>query len=153
VTIAGPVWVAGNITAKNTPTIRMSPSLGSQNVAIIADNQSNRSGSGKISLENNTTFENSGAENSYVFLISQNNSAETGGSNDAISVTQGSGALIAYASHGQVSLANSISLKEVTAYKIVLKNTANVTYDKGLPSTLFKSGPSGGYAMLDWLEI
>lgn len=153
VTLNGHVWVTGNITTSNSPTVKISSSLGSQNVAFIADNPANKSASGRVFLQNNTTFQGSGSTGSYVFIISQNNSAETGGSTDAISVTQGTGALVAYASHGQITLGNSISLKEITAYKTILQNSANITYDTGLPSVLFSAGPSGGYSVLDWKEI
>jgi hypothetical protein len=86
-------------------------------------------------------------------MISQNNSSENGGSTDAISMSQGASALVAYASHGQITLSQSVSLKEVTAYKIILTQSANVTYDTGLPSTVFSTGPSGGYSILNWKEI
>jgi len=131
----------------------MSSALGNQNAAIIADNPSNRLTSSIITLGQNTSFQGSGASGSYVFLISQNNSAENGGSVNAINVGQSSNALIAYASHGQVTLSQSVGLKEVTAYKIVLNNTANVTYDKGLASSLFSAGPGGDYTHIEWSEF
>jgi uncharacterized protein YebE (UPF0316 family) len=68
-------------------------------------------------------------------------------------MNQGASALVAYASHGQITLSQSVSVKEVTAYKIILTQSANVTYDTGLPNTLFESGPSGGYDVTYWGEI
>ncbi len=153
VTVNGPLWVTGNISTQVSPSIRMSASLGSSNVAIIADNPANPTGSGIIDIGQNTSFAGSGSPNSFVFMISQNSSAENNGSINAISMGQGSSALVAYANHGQITLSQSVSVKEVTAYKIVLTQSANVTYDTGLPSVLFKSGPSGGYQILDWKEI
>ncbi len=152
-TVAGPLWVVGNVTTQTGPTIRMASGLGSQNVAIIADNPSNQSGSGYITVGQSTIFQGSGSAGSFVFLISQNNDAETGGSTDAISMNQGASALVAYASHGQITLSQSVSVKEVTAYKIILTQSANVTYDTGLPSVLFEAGPSGGYDITNWAEI
>jgi Tfp pilus assembly protein PilX len=153
VTINGPVHVEGNIETQNSPVIKMSSALGNQNAAIIADNPNDRLTSSIITLGQNTTFEGSGTSGSYVFLISQNNSAENGGSVNAINVGQSSNALIAYASHGQITLSQSVGLKEVTAYKIVLNNTANVTYDKGLASSLFSAGPGGDYTHIEWSEF
>jgi len=153
ITINGPVHVAGNIETQNSPVIKMSSALGNQNAAIIADNEANRLTSSIITLGQNTSFEGSGSTGSYVFLVSQNNSAENGGSVNAINVGQSSNALIAYASHGQVTLSQSVGLKEVTAYKIVLNNTANVTYDKGLASSLFSTGPGGDYTHIEWSEF
>lgn len=153
ITVGGPIWVTGDITFQNSPTIRVSSSQGSQSVAIIADNPANRSGSGIIEIKNSTTFQGSGTPGSFVFMISQNNSAENGGSTKAIDLANSSNSLIAYAAHGLIVLANSVSVKEATAYKINLKNSANVRYDTGLVNTLFSAGPGGGYDMIDWTEI
>jgi hypothetical protein len=147
-TVTGPIWVSGNITTQTGPTIRMDPALESSNVAIIADNPSNRSGSGIITIGQTTIFQGSGFEGSFVFLISQNNSAESGGSIIAIDMSQGSSAAVAYASHGLISLSQSVGLKEATAYKISLSQSASVSYDRGLPSTLFETGSGGSWAYL-----
>lgn len=149
VTVQGPIWVTGNITTQTGPTIRLDAALGSQNVAIIADNPSNRAGSGIITVGQSTIFQSSGAAGSFVFLISQNNSVENGGSTVALSLSQGASALVAYASHGLASLSQSVSVKEVTAYKIELSQSANVVYDTGLPNTLFKSGTGGSWSYLE----
>jgi hypothetical protein len=153
VTITGPIWATGNIDTQNSPIVKIDPALGNQNVAIIADNPSNRTTSSIITLGQNTSFQGSGTIGSYVFMISQNNSSEGGGSVNAINVGQSSNALVGYASHGQVSLSQSVSLKEITAYKIILSNTSNVTYDTGLANSLFSAGPGGGYNLLEWKEI
>jgi hypothetical protein len=152
--VTGPLWVTGNITTQTGPTIEMDASLGSSNVAVIADNPADRSGSGLISIGQSTIFQGSGSPNSFVFMISQNNCAETScGSTGAISMSQGASALVAYASHGLINLSQSVSVKETTAYKIALSQSANVTYDTGLPSVLFSAGPSGGYSIIDWQEV
>lgn len=144
-TVTGPIWVTGNITMQTGPTIRIDPALGSQNVAIIADNPSDQTGSGIINVGQSTVFLGSGAANSFVFLISQNRSAELGGSTEAITMGQGASALVAYASHGLLTLSQSVSVKEATGYKIVLSQSANVVYDTGLPTTVFESGPGGSW--------
>lgn len=152
-TIAGALWIVGNLEISNQPIIKMSSSLGNQNVAIIADNPSDTMGSGKVTVSQGVEFAGSGFPGSYVFIISQNNSAENGGIVDAISMSQGAAALIAYASHGQINMSQSVSVKSVTGYKIVLSNSANVIYDTGLPSYIFSNGPSGGYNVINWEEI
>ena len=153
VTLTGPIWVEGDFETKNSPTIKVDSSFGALSIPIIADKPSNRSGSGIITLRNNSTFQGSGSPTSFVFLISMNNSSETGGSNNAIVQSQGSGAMVLYAPHGQVTLEQSVNLKEVTAYKIIMQNTAQVRYDTGLPSTLFDSGPAGGFELTSWQEV
>ncbi len=146
--ITGPLWVTGNITFQTGPTVKISPLLGSENVAIIADNPANPTGSGLISVGQSTIFQGSGAANSFVFLVSQNTSAETGGSVVAIDMRQGASALVAYASHGLVTLSQSVGVKEATGYKIALSQSANVVYDTGLPSTVFQSGPGGSWSFV-----
>lgn len=152
-TVAGALWVTGNIDVSTQPIIKMDSSLGSQNVPIIADNPLNTTGSGIVTVGQGADFQGSGSAGSFVFIISQNNSAETGGSTAAIAMQQGASALVVYASHGLINMTQSVSVKEITGYKISLSNTANVTYDKGLPSVVFSSGPTGGYNTTSWGEI
>lgn len=154
VTLAGNIWVEGNIIIKNSPTIRVASTFGDKGVAIVADKPSNPDTSGKISLENSVVFEGSGSPDSYIMFVSQNRSAESGGSEVAIDVKNTvSGDLLVYAGHGEIMLQNSINLKEVAAYRIRLKNTAQVVYSTGLASIIFDSGPSGGYEVSSWKEI
>jgi len=148
VTVRGHIWVTGNITVQNSAKIKMDASLGASNVAIIADNPSNRLTSSIIKVQNTATFQNSGTAGSFVFLISQNRSAEMGGDEEAFELSNSASALVAYAAHGLIPLANTVSLKEVTAYKIKLQNSASVTYDTGLPNAVFQSGPGGSWSFV-----
>lgn len=147
VTVYGHIWVTGDIIVQNSSTVKMAPALGAANVAIIADNPSNRLTSSTIKVKNTATFQDSGTPGSFVFLISQNNNAETGGDEEAFELANSASALVAYAAHGLIPLENTVSLKEVTAYKIRLKNSANVIYDSGLPSAVFQSGPGGSWCV------
>lgn len=154
VTLAGPIWVEGDITIQNGPKIQVASSLGEKSVVVVADNESDRESSGTIKLENKAAFEGSGEDGSYILLLSQNNSAENNGGTDAISVENSAhGDLLIYAGHGEVQLQNSVNLKEVTGYRIHLQNSAEVVYESGLTNTLFDSGPGGGYEVRSWEEI
>jgi len=154
VNLAGMVWVVGNITFKNSPTIKVDPSLLDLSVAMIADNPSDRSASSTILIQNSTEFENSGTEGSYILLISQNNSAENGGNVAAITLEQSAnGDVLVYAGHGEVLLKNSADLREVTGWRVRLQNFSQVTYKSGLASLLFTSGPGGGYEISTWEEV
>lgn len=153
VTLTGTVWVVGNIEIENQALIKIDPSLGKKSVAIIADNPSNRTTSSKIEFQNSATFQNSGTKGSYILTISQNNSAELGGSEKAIEAGNSvSGDLLVYAGHGEILLKNSVDLREVTAYRIRLQNTATVKYETGLANLIFKSGPGGGYKIKGLFE-
>ena len=148
VTIHGHLWVAGDIIVQNSATVKMASALGAQNVALIADNPSDQLTSSKIFVKNTATFQDSGTPGSFVFLISQNRSAEMGGDEEAFSLSNSASALVAYAAHGLIPLENKVSLKAVTAYKIRLKNSARVTYDSGLPNAVFQSGPGGSWSFV-----
>lgn len=154
ITLNGNVWVSGNVSFENGPKIKINSSLGNKSVAIIADKESDRINSSYIRVRNTTSFEGSGVDESYVFLISNNNSSESGGSIKAIEVENSvNGDLIVYAGHGEIFLRNSISLKEVSAYKIHLENTAAITYETGLQNVVFTSGPGGGFNINSWGEV
>ena len=147
VIIDNPVWIMGNLTFSQGPTIVASSSLGTRSVQIIVDNESNRLTSSKISVNQSTQF-NSGSPSSYILLLSMNNSAENGGTEKAINLAQSAnGKVLVYASHGLVDMGNSISLKEVTAHQISISNGASVIYESGLINLLFTSGPGGGFTI------
>ena len=155
ITLNGSIWVTGDILIQNTAILRIASGLGNTSLAIIADNPSNRITSSKILLKNSSQFFGSGSASSFIFLISQNNSAELGGGESAISMDNSADgkAIVLYASHGLIDIQNSATLKEVTAYKIKAKNSANIIYDTGLANTLFTGGPGGGYEIIDWHEV
>ena len=153
-TLTGPLWIQGTLTIKNSPTIKIASSLGGASVALIADNSANRTTGSKIASGNSAVFEGSGTSGSFVLLVSQNRSAEDGGGEEAITFANGtSGAILAYAGHGEILMQNSVKLKEVTAYRIRLKNSAEVKYETGLANLLFTAGPSGGYTLDGWKEV
>ncbi len=154
ITLTGPVWVEGDITIKNSAIIKIDSSLGKKSIPIIADNPSDRLFSSKIELQNSVEFQGSGEKGSYVLVVSQNNSAENDGNEKAILVKNtASGDLLLYTGHGLIQLDNRSDLREVTAYKIILANQANVIYETGLANLLFDSGPGGGMNINSWIEV
>lgn len=154
VTLGGALWVSGNITIKNTAIVRVSSSLGNTSVPVIADKPTNQTTSSKIELQNSAVFQGSGSTGSYVLMISQNKSAEQGGSETAIDLKNSvDGALLVYAPHGEVLIQDSVNVKEASGYRIRLKNSAEVKYETGLANLIFTSGPSGGYTIDSWKEV
>lgn len=155
-TLDGPIWVEGNIDFQSGPSVEIDPGVGNRSVQVIADNEANRATSSTISVGQSTTFTGSGSPKSYVLLLSQNTDAENGEVEniDAIDINQSSnGDLLVYAAHGRVAMGNSISLKEVTGYKIVLGNSAEIIYESGLVNLLFTSGPGGGFTINSWRSV
>ena len=153
VTLNGPVWVSGNINFSNTAEVKINPSLGDKSAAIIADKETNRSSSSRIFISNSAEFFGSGSNKSYVLLVSRNNNAEGGGSTSAIEASNSAnGKVLLYAPHGLVYLSNNIIIKEASAHKIQLSNSAKVIYETGIANLLFTSGPSVGYSIESWRE-
>lgn len=153
VVLNGPIWVVGNFKTKNTSKVVLPASYGSYSEAIIADNPSNRLTSSKISTENTSNFIGSGASSSYIFLISQNNSVELGGSESAITPKDSTDAAVYYALHGGIEIFNFSKLKEATAYMVTIRNNATLTYESGLENIYFSSGPTAtGYSIYEWKE-
>lgn len=151
--IAGPVWIQGNLSFSQGPNIVASSSLGTRSVQVIVDNESNRTTSSKVSVNQSTNF-SSGNAQSYVVIISMNKSAELGGTEKAIDLSQSTtGKLLVYAPYGLIDIAQSTSLKEITGYKIKTANSSNITYESGLVNLLFTSGPGGGYTVISWKEV
>lgn len=150
VTLTGPIWIKGNLNFKSGPELHVDSSLGRKSVQIIVDKPSDRIGSGKITIENDTDFYGSGDSRSFIMLMSMNNSV----SDPAINVANSAnGDVLVYAGEGLVSIANNIDLREVTGYKIKVANGSSVTYEEGLASLLFTSGPGGMYVLDDWEQI
>jgi len=153
VTLDGPVWVSGNINFSNTADIKINPSFGDKSVAMIADKETNRSSGSRIFISNSVEFFGSGSDKSYVLLVSRNNNAEGGGSTSAIEISNSAnGKVLLYAPRGLMYLSNSIIIKEASAYKIQISNSAKVIYETGIANLLFTSGPSGGYSIERWRE-
>ncbi|MEN9921750.1 MAG: hypothetical protein RL097_26 [Candidatus Parcubacteria bacterium] len=153
VTLTGPVWVQGNLSFTQGPTIRVHPSIGRRSVQMIADNPTNRLTSSQIEIRNATNYIGSGDSRSYIMLLSMNESAETGGADYGIRISQSAnGSVIAYTNSGLVEIGNGIDLRAITGYQINVAQNTDVIYEIGLASLLFTSGPGGGYILNDWQQ-
>lgn len=154
VTLNGPIWVKGNLSFTQGPTMQVASALGRKSVQFIVDNPSNRLTSSRIEVRNSTQFNGSGDSRSFIMLMSLNESAALAGTQKAIDVTQSAnGKVIVYADRGLIEIGNGITLKEVTGHKINIANSATVIYESGLSSLLFTSGPGGGYSLEDWRQV
>jgi len=141
--ITGLIYVEGDILINNNVIIKLDSSFGSQSGVIISD--------GKISVQNGAITQGSGEENSFIMLLSTNNSIDP--SNPAIDVRNNASAAIFYASNGMIYLNNNINIKEATGYKLALSNNAIISYDSGLENANFSSGPGGSWQVENWKEI
>lgn len=141
--ITGLIYVEGNITIRNNAIIKLDGSFGSQSGIIISD--------GRIVVQNGVITQGSGEENSFLMLLSTNNSINP--NDPAIDVSNNAEAAIFYASNGIIYLHNNINIKEATGYKLALDNNAIISYDSGLANANFSSGPGGSWQVENWQEI
>ena len=159
ITINGTVWVKGDIIIGNGTSIKLSSAYEGNSGIIIADKPGSESTSGKITILNNVaicgsegfaTFPDCNASNgSYLMMLSTHEHDTT----YAIDVSNNAAGAIFYAHKGIANINNNANLKEVTAYKLNLSNLASVTYESGLASASFTSGPGGGWIINNWNEI
>ena len=138
--VTGPIWITGNLNLSNFTKFIIDPSLGAQGTVVIVD--------GTISVGNDAEINGSGTDGSYLLAVSTK-------SGSAIDVANGTAAVILYAPYGSVTLVNAVAVNEVTAYKLILSNFASVTYEHGLASATFSSGPGGSWVLKKgtWQEL
>ena len=74
-----------------------------------------------------------------------------GGTIGAVAVAPSDESIV-YAGEGEIEIDNSAALKEVTANKLKITNSATVTYESGLANNNFFSGPSGSWTVQSWGE-
>lgn len=149
VRIAGPIWVNGNLDIKKGAVI-VDTSQAGKVVPMIAHDTS-QPDSSMVVIENGTDF-TSDTGDAFVMVISMNSDGENGGSDDAIFMKNNStGELVLYAPHGILKLDNSAYMRQATAWRIHLANSATVEFDNGLANPIF-SGTGGTLVIEEWQE-
>ena len=137
-TVNGILWITGNVSINNSSIIKLASSFGASGGIIIVD--------GTVSTNNSAVFQGSGTVGSYMMVVSTNTS------NSAITINNTAGSIIIVAPYGGVQMNNSAGANQVTAKSITLNNNATITYDSGLASASFSTGPSGSWNVKSWKE-
>jgi hypothetical protein len=146
-TLSGTIWVTGNITVGVNGSAVVSPTYEESGGILMAD--------GYIELSNNVVFSGSGAEKSYLLLLTTSDcpvSAYCSGK-PAISVQNNVSAVVLNAQKGTIYFNNNAGATAATAHRLHLSQNATITYLTGLADLSFSSGPSGGYEINFWREI
>lgn len=136
-TLTGTVWVAGTVTVTGGGKIKLPVNYAEYSATIISD--------GYILL-NGGSYTGSGIPGSYLFVVTTNSA------NPAITVSGGSGTIAVCAQEGTVALSGGISINAAVGKKITVTGGSSVTYQDGLASPSFQSGPSGGWTIGSWEE-
>lgn len=137
--LTGALWVTGQINVSGSAVVQADSSFGQNGTILAAD--------GKITLSNSSVLRGSGDPKSYLLTLS------TAALNPAIVIQNSAKNDILYTSQGWIEIGNSSSLKEITGYGLRIKNSATVTYDQGLASASFTTGPGGRWAVTAWQEL
>jgi len=136
-TLTGTLYVVGTISVTGGGKIKLPANFSQYSATIISD--------GYVLL-NGGSYTGSGTLGSYLFVVTTN----TG--NPALTVSGGSGAIAVCAQEGTVALSGGISINAAVGKKITVTGGSSVTYQDGLASPSFQSGPSGGWTIGGWGE-
>ncbi|MFH0829372.1 MAG: hypothetical protein V1907_04320 [Candidatus Kerfeldbacteria bacterium] len=155
VTLAGAVWVKGNITLINGANLALSDAYGSKSGVIIADNpedESTKVTSGRIIAQNDSMFLHNSTAGTFIMGIAMSASLDPTvaafdiGNNFSKPSINPNAAAVVYAPKGVAKVSQNGEMKEVTAQKLYLENNAIITYESGLSSVWFSSGPGASWA-------
>ncbi len=144
-TLNGPLWVTGSVTITNGGKVKLPAGYARNSETIIADGTISVTGGGSAG---------SGTSGSFLFMVSTSrcpNDISCGGLS-AINISGGAGAIAANAQDGTVALSGGAAINSVVGNMITVTGGSTITYDAGLASPSFQSGPSGGYVLDSWLE-
>ncbi len=145
-TLTGPLWVEGTVTITGGGKLKLPSTYAKNSETIISDSTISISGGGSVG---------SGTSGSYLFMVSTSqcpNDTNCGGLS-AININGGAGAIAANAQSGNVALSGGAAINAVVGNTITITGGSTVTYDSGLASPSFSSGPSGGWSISSWKEV
>jgi hypothetical protein len=144
--IVGVIHVTGNLTVNGSAKIYVDSSMGANSGVIVVDGTVDLGGSGGVY--------GSGTAGSYVIIADTSSCPGTGcTSTPAILVSGAAGSVVLNAPNGNVEFSGSAGVKAVAAKKMIMSGATNITYESGLASLDFTSGPSGGWSINSWNEV
>ncbi|MBI4136128.1 MAG: hypothetical protein HY481_01045 [Candidatus Vogelbacteria bacterium] len=142
-TLNGTIWVGGvmNLSCGNNGLVSLTAGYGATSGVLLGD--------GNVTISNNCKFDGSGEEGSYIILLS----AKDAPADEVMTIDNNSAGVIYYAGRGKIKFSNNATAKEATAYGLIMDNGATITYEEGIGSILFSSGPGGAFEIESWREI
>lgn len=154
VTLTGTIWVTGDVTLQNNAVLELDPGFSGLSGVLVADGKINIlnsfivCGSEGYDEDNTNCFP---PTETYILFLTTNTSVDVGSPaiiKENLSTLRG----ILYAGDGMIAIENHAALLEATGYALDIRNQAVVTYEGGLGSMHFSSGPSGGWEIENWRE-
>lgn len=151
--VSGTIWVTGNIDIGSNSLVLLASAYGPDSSGVVL-------ASGKVNIESNITIcgSNGGTSGScnpengsYLMLIT--NDPSTLDADPAMVADSNILTSVLYAHRGAIKLNSNVHVKEVTGYSLILESNATVTFETGLASVVFSSGPGGSFNINSWIEI
>lgn len=156
--ITGNLYVAGGVTLTMMGTIWARGTFDTGiNATVQLDEMTYGSASGvmiiseKIQVRNNVVLSGASSSTSYLMLLGEDSSVLE--SSPAMEVGNNVAGAILFTPNGLMIIQNNVELIEATAYQLLLKNNATVTYEIGLENLDFSSGPGGEREVTSWQEL
>ncbi len=140
-----PIWVTEDFYMNQQSKLRLESSYGASSGVFIVD--------GQVTMEQQndiqgSCWQNTCANGSYLFLISEFNSRDDPEGDYAIHVQQQGNTGVLYSNLGTIRVEQQNDFTEITAWKISLGQQMDITYDQGLAGAFFSSGPGGSYSVV-----
>lgn len=134
VTITGPVYVTGNINLSQSAQLNLDQSFGSNGTVLITD--------GIVSIGQSAGINPTDANpKGYILVVTSSSD------NSAVTISQSGANAIFYALEGGAQMGQSAHATAIIAKSLTLGQTVTLTYDQGLASANFSSGPGGSWAI------
>jgi hypothetical protein len=151
--VGGTIWVTGNIDINSNSLVLLDSAYGPDSSGVVL-------ASGKVDIESNVNIcgSNGGTSSScnpengsYLMLVT--NDPSTDDADPAMVADSNILTSVLYAHQGAIKLNSNVHVKEVTGYSLILESNATVTFETGLASVVFSSGPGGAFKINSWLEV
>jgi len=146
--VTGTIWIQGNLIVTGGGKIKIAPSMGAKSAVLVVD--------GYASIDGGAQFEGSGVAGSYPIVVSTSkcpDSTSCAANNSAVHLSGGAGAVVLNAPYGKVDIVGGSGVRSASGNMIYIDGGGKVTYDAGLVSPSFSSGPSGGWNISSWKEL
>lgn len=133
VTVNGAIYITGNLSVSQGGTeINLNNNLGSQGVGFVV--------SGTLSISQGAKFNPTNANpKGYIMVVTESTS------NSAMSIGQSGANAVFYALNGGTQLSQTANVNALVAKSLTMQNSAALTYESGLASTQFTTGPGGSW--------
>lgn len=139
--LTGTVWVQGIVHLNGT--LKLDAGYGTSSGTIVADDPANPVTGGRIIIGSSGQLVGNSNANTYIMALAMSSSLSELAA--AVDVSNNLTAGVVYAANGAVNIQNNANIKEVTGQKIIMQNNTQITYQTGLASVVFTSGPGASW--------